>query len=112
MFPIPIISLIYILAPEIKNYVQIYVLLFNIQIIYTVDEIIRIQSYISRDKKQTFFIYNGSSSEAVRKAARCNNLPVDLIIEVSVLDPYFYKSLTGDSDEISNLILGKECFIL
>jgi hypothetical protein len=28
--------------------------------------------------------------EAIRRAARRNNLPVDQIIEVRVLDPYFY----------------------
>jgi hypothetical protein len=54
------------------------------------DEVTWIHSYVSRDKKQTFCIYEGPSPEAVRRAARRNNLPVDMIIEVSVLDPYFY----------------------
>lgn len=54
------------------------------------DEVTWIHSYVSSDKKRTFCIYDGPSPEAVRRAARRNNLPVDLIIEVQVLDPYFY----------------------
>jgi hypothetical protein len=54
------------------------------------DEVTWVHSYVSMDKKQTFCIYDAPSPEAVRRASRRNNLPVDLIIEVSVLDPYFY----------------------
>jgi len=36
-------------------------------------------------------IYDAPSPEAIRRAARRNNLPVDRITEVSVLDPYFYR---------------------
>jgi hypothetical protein len=54
------------------------------------DEVTWIHSYVSEDKKQTFCIYDAPSPEAVRKASRRNNLPVALIIEVRVLDPYFY----------------------
>jgi hypothetical protein len=43
------------------------------------------------DKKKTFCIYDTLSPEAIRQVARKNNLPVDKIIEVSVLDPYFYR---------------------
>jgi hypothetical protein len=56
----------------------------------TMDEVTWIHSYVTGDKKQTFCIYDAPSPEAVRRAARRNNLPVDLIIEVSVLEPYFY----------------------
>ena len=49
-----------------------------------------IQSYVSPDKTKTFCIYDAPSPEAVRSAARRNNLPVDSITEVRVLDPYFY----------------------
>jgi c-di-GMP-binding flagellar brake protein YcgR len=45
---------------------------------------------VSEDKKQTFCVYDAPSPEAVRRAARRNNMPVDLILEVRVLDPYFY----------------------
>ena len=35
--------------------------------------------------------YDAPDPEAIRRAAQRNSLPVDRIIEVSVLDPYFYK---------------------
>ena len=54
------------------------------------DEVTWIQSYVSDDKLKSFCIYDAPSPEAVRRAARRNNLPVDKITEVRVLDPYFY----------------------
>ena len=56
----------------------------------SLDEVTWIHSYVSDDKKQTFCVYDAPSPEAVRRAARRNNMPVDLILEVRVLDPYFY----------------------
>jgi len=50
-----------------------------------------VQSYVTPDKTKTFCIYDGPSPEAIRRAARRNDLPVDRIIEVSVLTPYFYR---------------------
>ncbi|MGA8264236.1 MAG: DUF4242 domain-containing protein [Ignavibacteriaceae bacterium] len=50
-----------------------------------------VQSYVSKDKKKTFCVYDAPSADAIRRAAKKNNLPVDSIIEVTVLDPYFYK---------------------
>jgi hypothetical protein len=50
-----------------------------------------VHSYVTMDKKKTFCIYDAPSPEAIRKSAEKNGLPVDNIIEVSVLDPYFYK---------------------
>jgi len=55
------------------------------------DQVTWVQSYVSEDKKKTFCIYDAPSAEAIRKAAKLNNLPVDIITEVTVLDPYFYK---------------------
>ncbi len=55
------------------------------------DQVTWVQSYVSEDKKKTFCIYDAPSADAIRKAAKQNKLPVDKIIEVSVLDPYFYK---------------------
>ena len=49
-----------------------------------------VHSYVTKDKKKTFCIYDAPSPEAIRKAADKNGLPVDNIVEVSVLDPYFY----------------------
>lgn len=50
-----------------------------------------VHSYVTPDKSRTFCIYDGPSPEAIRRAARRNNLPVDQIVEVTVLDPYFYR---------------------
>jgi hypothetical protein len=50
-----------------------------------------VHSYVTADKAKTYCIYDAPDPEAIRRAAQRNNLPVDHIIEVSVLDPYFYK---------------------
>ena len=50
-----------------------------------------IHSYVSDDKRSTFCIYDGPSPEAIRKTAGRNDLPVDLITQVTVLDPYLYE---------------------
>ena len=49
-----------------------------------------VHSYVNEDKTKTFCIYDAPSPEAIRHAARSNELPVDRITEVRVLDPYFY----------------------
>ena len=49
-----------------------------------------VHSYVSTDKRKTYCIYDGPSPEAIRQAADTNRLPVDSIVEVRVLDPYFY----------------------
>jgi hypothetical protein len=48
-------------------------------------------SFVSSDKRKTYCIYEAPTPEAVRKAAGRNQIPIDKIIEVSVLDPYFYR---------------------
>lgn len=55
------------------------------------DNVTWVHSYVTMDKKKTFCIYDAPSPDAIRKSAKANGLPVDNIIEVSVLDPYFYK---------------------
>ena len=55
------------------------------------DNVTWIHSYVTMDKKKTFCIYDAPSPDAIRKSAKMNGLPVDNIIEVSVIDPYFYK---------------------
>jgi hypothetical protein len=57
----------------------------------TDDLVTWIHSYVTDDKAKTFCIYDAPSPEAIRRAARKNNLPVDKITEVQVLDPYFYR---------------------
>jgi Protein of unknown function (DUF4242) len=44
-------------------------------------------SFLSADKKKTFCLYEASSPEAIREAARRANLPADVITEVSDLRP-------------------------
>jgi hypothetical protein len=50
-----------------------------------------LHSYISLDKRRSFCIYDGPSPEAIRRAANRNKLPIHKIIEVTVLEPYFYR---------------------
>ena len=57
----------------------------------TDDLVTWVQSYVTENKSKTYCIYDAPSPEAIRHAARRNNLPVDKITEVSVLDPYFYR---------------------
>jgi glycerate kinase len=49
-----------------------------------------IHSYVSSDKKKTYCIYDGPDEAAVRESAAKNGLPVDSVVSVTVLDPYFY----------------------
>ena len=48
-----------------------------------------IHSYISDDGTKSYCICDAPSPEAIRRASRRNNLPVDRITAVSILDPYF-----------------------
>ena len=57
----------------------------------TDDLVTWVHSYVTDDKTKTYCIYDAPSPEAIRRAARRNNLPVDKITEVRVLDPYFYR---------------------
>lgn len=49
-----------------------------------------LHSYITQDGYKSFCIYDAPSPEAIRLTAKANHLPVDRIVEVSVLDPYAY----------------------
>jgi hypothetical protein len=55
------------------------------------DNVTWVHSYVTKDKKKTFCIYDAPSPEDIRNAARRSSLPVDEITQVDVLDPYFYK---------------------
>lgn len=44
-------------------------------------------SFLSADKKKTYCLYEASSAEAIREAARRAGLPVDVIVEVSEVNP-------------------------
>jgi hypothetical protein len=49
-----------------------------------------VHSYVSEDHRKTFCIYDAPSPDAIRQAAKLNQLPADKITPVRVLDPYFY----------------------
>ena len=57
----------------------------------TVDGVTWIHSYVTIDKKKLFCIYDALSPEDIRNAATRNNMPVDRIVQISVLVPYFYE---------------------
>jgi hypothetical protein len=44
-------------------------------------------SFLSADRKKTYCLYEAPSAEAIRRAARMNDIPADRIIEVSQLRP-------------------------
>jgi hypothetical protein len=48
-------------------------------------------SYVTPDRKRMFCLYEGPTPEAVRRAANRSHLPITQIVEVRILDPYFYK---------------------
>jgi hypothetical protein len=52
--------------------------------------VVWIHSYVSPDRKKSYCIYDAPGPEALRRAAYRNDLPIDRIIEVQMLDPYFY----------------------
>ena len=54
------------------------------------DQVTWIHSYVTRDKRKSFCIYDAPNPEAIRRVAANSGLPVDRITEVRVLDPYFY----------------------
>lgn len=51
-----------------------------------------LHSYVSADARTMVCVYDAPSPEAIRKAARRSDLPVDRITQVRVLDPYSYNS--------------------
>lgn len=46
-----------------------------------------VYSFLSADKRKTYCLYEAPNAEAIRAAARRNNLPADVIIAVSELSP-------------------------
>jgi len=50
-----------------------------------------VHSYVTEDHRKTFCIYDAPSPDAIRKAAKLNQLTADKITPVRVLDPYFYR---------------------
>ena len=56
------------------------------------DGVTWVHSYVSEDTGTMFCVYDAPSPEAIRKAARRSDLPVDRITRVRVLDPYSYEA--------------------
>ena len=54
-----------------------------------------VTSYVSSDRSKTYCVYDGPDPEAIQRAAAANGLPVDGLVEVRVLDPYFYTAATS-----------------
>ncbi len=54
------------------------------------DGVTWVHSYVSEDTGTMFCIYDAPSPDAIRQAAKLNQLPADRITPVRVLDPYFY----------------------
>lgn len=63
----------------------------NVVLTNSEEQVTWVHSYVTMDKKKTFCIYDAPSADAIKRVAEINGLPVDNVIEVSVLDPYFYK---------------------
>lgn len=54
------------------------------------DGVTWMHSYVNEDTGTMLCLYEAPSPEAIRRAARHSDLPVDRIMQVSVLDPYSY----------------------
>ena len=54
----------------------------NVNLINDQEGVQWIFSFMSADKKKTYCLYEAPNPEAIRAAARRNNIPVDAIIEV------------------------------
>ncbi len=56
------------------------------------DGVTWLHSYVSPDRTKTYCIYDACDADAIHRTAATNGLPVDRVTQVSVLDPYFYRS--------------------
>jgi hypothetical protein len=54
------------------------------------DGVTWMHSYVCEDTATMLCLYEAPSPEAIRRAARRSDLPVDRITQVRVLDPYSY----------------------
>jgi hypothetical protein len=55
----------------------------NVNLINDQEGVQWIFSFLSADKKKTYCLYDAPNPEAIRSAARRNNIPADAIIEIS-----------------------------
>lgn len=54
----------------------------NVNLINDQEGVQWIFSFLSADKKKSYCLYEAPNPEAIRSAARRNNIPVDAIIEI------------------------------
>ena len=47
-------------------------------------------SFLSADKRKTYCLYEAPNAEAIREAARRNNIPADIIIPVDEVSPAMF----------------------
>jgi Protein of unknown function (DUF4242) len=47
-------------------------------------------TFLSADKRKTYCLYEAESAEAIRNAARRNDIPADVIIEVDQITPAMF----------------------
>ena len=50
--------------------------------------VVWIHSYISRNRKKSYCLYDAPSPEVLRRSAQTNGLPIDRITEIYVLGPF------------------------
>lgn len=62
----------------------------NIQLINDDAGVRWIVSFLSPDKKKTYCLYEAPSVEAIREAARRNNIPADVIVPVDEINPALF----------------------
>ena len=62
----------------------------NIKLINDDEGVQWIFSFLSADKKKTYCLYEAPDIESIRAAARRANLPADVIIEVTELNPAMF----------------------
>ena len=47
-------------------------------------------SFLSADKRKTYCLYEAPDADAIRRAAKRANIPADVVIEVSDLNPEMF----------------------
>ena len=47
-------------------------------------------SFLSADKRKTYCLYEAPNADAIRQAARRNDIPADVIIEVGEISPAMF----------------------
>ena len=62
----------------------------NIKLINDEEGVQWIFSFLSADKKKTYCLYEAPDMESIRAAARRANVPADVIIEVTELNPAMF----------------------